>query len=281
MATEQQLAQALSPAKKPFGVIDPVDYLQGLSAEQISLLGNTTAAPSFDFYTPPGLPKTATPFKNASTQFINEPGKDFSGEKPSNFIEGESFADQSARNANINAHATAIAKGLVPGFAFLSNLPTIAGTIANTFGGKQAPAPVQDEGTYKGVNPVNDFSVATPAEAAAIAEAQNAQNALSMQSMQDAQTRDTEAAQAQSISDQSNAGIDPSSNSPAGGFGEGQYAKGGRVNRNHLTGPDPQGPDDGYGALQGGEYVIKKAAVRKYGEGMLGKINAGKYAPRG
>jgi hypothetical protein len=106
-------------------------------------------------------------------------------------------------------------------------------------------------------------------------------NAVAMQSMQDALAADTAAAQAaqtQSISDQSNAGADPSSNSPAGGFGEGQYAKGGRVNRNHLTGPDPQGPDDGYGALQGGEYVIKKAAVRKYGEGMLGKINSGKFS---
>ena len=36
-----------------------------------------------------------------------------------------------------------------------------------------------------------------------------------------------EAAALQSISDQSNAGTNPSSNSPAGGFGEGQYAQGG------------------------------------------------------
>ena len=59
------------------------------------------------------------------------------------------------------------------------------------------------------------------------------------------------------------------------------YAKGGRVDRNRLRGPDPKGPDQGYAPLQSGEYVIKKDAVNKYGEGMLGKINAGKYAPRG
>jgi hypothetical protein len=59
------------------------------------------------------------------------------------------------------------------------------------------------------------------------------------------------------------------------------FAKGGRVDRNRLRGPDPRGPDQGYAPLQSGEYVIKRDAVRKYGEGMLGKINSGKYAPRG
>jgi hypothetical protein len=58
------------------------------------------------------------------------------------------------------------------------------------------------------------------------------------------------------------------------------YAKGGRVDRNRLRGPDPKGPDQGYAPLQSGEYVIKRDAVRKYGEGMLGKINSGKFAKR-
>ena len=54
------------------------------------------------------------------------------------------------------------------------------------------------------------------------------------------------------------------------------YAKGGKVTKNRLRGPDPKGPDQGYGALLGGEYVIKKSAVKKYGEGLLGMINDGK-----
>jgi hypothetical protein len=58
------------------------------------------------------------------------------------------------------------------------------------------------------------------------------------------------------------------------------YAKGGRVDRSRLRGPDPQGPDQGYAPLQSGEYVIKRDAVNKYGEGMLGKINSGKFAKR-
>jgi hypothetical protein len=89
------------------------------------------------------------------------------------------------------------------------------------------------------------------------------------------------AAQAQSISDQSGAnsgGYDTGygTGDTSGGFGEGQYAKGGKVIKAHLKGPDPKGPDEGYGALLGGEFVIQKSAVKKYGEGLLSMINDGK-----
>ena len=59
-----------------------------------------------------------------------------------------------------------------------------------------------------------------------------------------------------------------------GGPGEGGWAKGGLIDK--LTGSDPSGPDDGYGKLQVGEYVIKKSAVKKYGQGLLDMINDGK-----
>ena len=54
----------------------------------------------------------------------------------------------------------------------------------------------------------------------------------------------------------------------------GQYNKGGMVKS--LLGPDPQGPDDGMGYLDKGEYVVKKSAVDKYGKGLLDMINEGK-----
>jgi hypothetical protein len=59
-------------------------------------------------------------------------------------------------------------------------------------------------------------------------------------------------------------------------FGEGQYNQGGMVDAENLMGEVP-GPDDGYGALQDGEYVIKKAAVDKYGQEMLDAINNGTF----
>ena len=59
-------------------------------------------------------------------------------------------------------------------------------------------------------------------------------------------------------------------------FGEGQYAQGGMVRLKDLLGKAP-GPDDGYGALQGGEYVITKAAVERYGKAMMDAINNGTF----
>jgi hypothetical protein len=115
--------------------------------------------------------------------------------------------------------------------------------------------------------------------AAAEAAANAAMNAQSMQSMQDALAADTAAAQAQSVSDQNTGGDGGgyggySDGGGSSSFGEGQYNMGGPVDR--VGGPNPPGPDDGTGMLQLGEYVIKKSAVKKYGQGLLDMINDGK-----
>jgi len=115
--------------------------------------------------------------------------------------------------------------------------------------------------------------------AAAEAAANAAMNAQSMQSMQDALAADTAAAQAQSVSDQNTGGDGGgyggySDGGGSSSFGEGQYNMGGPVDK--VVGPNPPGPDDGAGMLQLGEYVIKKSAVDKYGQGLLDMINEGK-----
>jgi hypothetical protein len=48
------------------------------------------------------------------------------------------------------------------------------------------------------------------------------------------------------------------------------------VTPDRLMGRAPA-PDDGYGALQGGEYVITKAAVERYGKRLLDAINNGTF----
>ena len=55
------------------------------------------------------------------------------------------------------------------------------------------------------------------------------------------------------------------------------WAKGGPVTKGRLTGPNPSGPDDGYGALDGGEFVVKASSVKKYGKGLLSDINNGTF----
>ena len=61
------------------------------------------------------------------------------------------------------------------------------------------------------------------------------------------------------------------------GFGGGSvaFAKGGMVNMNRQM-HNPPGPDDGYAALDNGEYVIRKKAVQKYGANIFEQINAGR-----
>jgi len=54
------------------------------------------------------------------------------------------------------------------------------------------------------------------------------------------------------------------------------YNQGGMVTPERLMGQAPA-PDDGYGALQGGEYVISKAAVERYGKAMMDAINNGTF----
>jgi len=67
----------------------------------------------------------------------------------------------------------------------------------------------------------------------------------------------------------------------AGGFGgDGGglgWAKGGKVTMSGLlTDIVPPGDDDGYGALQAGEYVIKKSTVDKLGDKKLKALNEGR-----
>ena len=118
--------------------------------------------------------------------------------------------------------------------------------------------------------------------AAAEAAANAAMNAESMQSMQDALAADTAAAQGQSVSDAASSAADGYGSGDSAGFGGGTdsgsdgWANGGKVTKDRLKGPDPKGPDEGYGALLSGEYVIKKSAVKKYGQGLLDMINDSK-----
>lgn len=55
-------------------------------------------------------------------------------------------------------------------------------------------------------------------------------------------------------------------------------AKGGQVSMQHLQGPNPAGPDEGYGALKSGEFVINDKAVSKYGIEIMNAINSGKIS---
>lgn len=57
----------------------------------------------------------------------------------------------------------------------------------------------------------------------------------------------------------------------------GYYSRGGHVNAKDLHGPNPVGPDDGYGGLDHGEFVLRAAAAEKLGPEILEKLNSGDF----
>ncbi len=61
------------------------------------------------------------------------------------------------------------------------------------------------------------------------------------------------------------AGSGDGSSDGSGDSAGGAWAKGGIVSKKKLVGPNPKGPDDGYGKLQGGEFVIPKRIVDALG----------------
>ena len=51
------------------------------------------------------------------------------------------------------------------------------------------------------------------------------------------------------------------------------FNKGGPVTADRLIGPDPAGPDDGFGALKTGEFVLTKEAAKQIGYELLKRLN--------
>ena len=199
----------------------------------------------------------------------------------------EEFAAQSARNQQINDFLTNISKSSLTGL--------LTSGLVGLLGGKaQSPAAVEDVGTYFGVNPVNDFGFATQAEADAINAALGGAYTGGFTSYESGVGNPGESyggptSSESGVGNPGESGGGPTSSESgvgnpgesgggygASGDGDSGYAKGGKVTKNRLKGPDPKGPDEGYGALLSGEYVIKKSAVKKYGQGLLDMINDGK-----
>lgn len=225
--------------------------------------------PSFQGGYDPGLYSrlTRSGLINTGAGGMGGGGGDSGGGLPSGPIAPttpEEFAAQSARNQQINDFLTNISKFSVTGL--------LTSGLVGLLGGKpQSPAPVENAGGYGGYigTPSYESGIGIPGESLA----NEARDQF------DANQGAAVGGDVGSISDQNTGGYGGGYGgySDGGGsdsFGGGEYNMGGLVNR--VGGPNPAGPDDGAGMLQLGEYVIKKSAVNKYGQGLLGMINDGK-----
>ena len=250
MATEQQLAQALSP-------YDP-NYLQNLALGQgtPSLLGNTTTVQP--------KPVNNLALLDNTGDVYSDPNPAWTDLTPTQ--RAEYYQDPQ------NALMAGITQLGQKGFA-LSGL----GRAQNFLNPTIQPAEAQ---IAQGITPQQTFRALEQAQQDAVNEAyatQSLQSGSPLGAGLGTGDGGMGSGGGRSAGDSTGTTSSTSSDTGVGNPGE-SYFHGGKVNKAHLAGPDPKGPDDGYGALQGGEYVIKKAAVRKYGEGMLGKINSGKFS---
>jgi hypothetical protein len=258
MATKQSLAQALSSM---LGITPSYIQTPGLQPTGgPSLLGNMTASPA----TSRGIGGTGGTGVGGSPDFTSAWDTMTNAEKAAYYAE--------------NPTMSAITQLGQKGFGF-----TGLGMAQNYLN----PGFVNEQGMIaRGIDPgmmANATNVPTEQQSqnnfASFMDA-NATNVPTEQQSQDAFDSYMNSG-APSYSSQDQAGGEAASasgNDNASDASPDGYAKGGRVDRNRLRGPDPRGPDQGYAPLQSGEYVIKKDAVNKYGEGMLGKINSGKFA---
>ena len=88
----------------------------------------------------------------------------------------------------------------------------------------------------------------------------------------------TDAAEADALGAAAEAEAWGGSDDGAGGYGgaDNGYAMGGLVTPDRLHGMNPAGPDDGFAALDKGEYVITSEMVKKHGKKALKALNEGR-----
>jgi hypothetical protein len=177
-----------------------------------------------------------------------------------------------ANTAAANAHNAAMAAEAIDSIATTGPTAT-AGATGTGAAAAAAGTAAAAAATAAGASP-----------AAAAAAGQAAANA----SVAGASAAAAAAAGAQAAADATNAAAATAADADAGSDGSAGaatsgspgWAKGGLVTMDRLIGTNPMGQDEGYGALQSGEYVIKKNAVDKYGEEFLGLLNSGKLTKK-
>ena len=217
MATEQQLAQALSP-------YDP-NYLQNLALGQgtPSLLGNTTVKHPNGF-----APMQANPDRDNAYVDPNPAWTDLTPTQRAEYYQDPK-----------NALMAGITQAGQKVFSF-SKL----GKIQDLFAPTIQPAEAQ---IAQGITPQQTFRALEQAQQDAVNEAyatQSLQSGSPLGAGLGTGDGGMGSGGGRSAGDSTGTTSSTSSDTGTGNPGE-SYFHGGKVNKNSLTGPDPQGPDDG------------------------------------
>ena len=167
----------------------------------------------------------------------------------------------------VNRYADIIAQGIGGGSRYVEPPGGETGGFYSNEGRNAPPAPTQS---------TNDGTAGEQAAQQALADGSAA---AALQAARDAETSASAPTRSGGTSSEGGRSWSGASSQEGGARGTaGGWAQGGHVSMMHLQGPDPMGPDDGYGALKDGEYVINDKAVKKYGIELMQAINSGKIS---
>lgn len=144
----------------------------------------------------------------------------------------------------------------------------------------------RQEAADRGVNvaagqqAVNDYSSSLSSLADAGRQATQQQTAAPQASEAAASESESGGAEGATRAFANQVGYNPNGfNTPSSDDGNGGsdgYAKGGKVTKAKLSGPNPKGKDDGYAALDAGEFVVKASIAKKLGSAKLRALNEGR-----
>ena len=222
--------------------------------------------PRYNPLSPLASPELGSP----GFQFLDAYGRTIvlPGAIPS-YLKSQSMLTSQLEQAGINAaKAYADAQAGYAAGTMFGAPPSDASTFA---GGGFGPIGTQTTPTGAGI-PASPMSV-DPAQARAAQDAQDARVAAF-----DASRESTRSGGGGGMGGDGGGASNSNPGDPGRGGGGAHLAKGGYVSMQHLQGPNPEGPDDGYAALKDGEFVINDKAVKKYGIELMQAINSGKIS---
>ena len=197
-----------------------------------------------------------------------------------------------AINAQSHAQAAAFNQALVAQQMGLTNSPANAAALASAIDSLSAANASTAAATIRasGTGGSAAAAGAAAASAAAAAGVSAAGQGAAAQAAADATIGGASAAEAADAGANAGIGADAAAAGDAAGAAASAdgndgstgvaWAEGGKVTKDRLIGPKPNGPDDGFGALQHGEFVIKKTSVDKYGDAILSLLNEGKISKK-
>lgn len=242
--------------------------------------GRGEGGPSGDGYSPNVSPMSNSINGSFGYQLADTYGNLFGGMLPGGFLAqalAQSMNPSQVANAGVQsaqALQDAIA-GYTSGEMF--GAPP---SDASTFGGGGYGTPTS-EGGY-GVTGMTGAGVAANPMSRDPATAQGQQayggSTAAAQTASDAAIADAAEAEGFGLGPAATGDVGGYGMTPDGGIDGSMFNKGGQVTMNRLRGPNPMGPDDGYGGLDDGEFVINAKSVGKYGIELMNAINAGKIS---